>query len=133
MLTGTVPDSDPRIAQINRRIEVIQKRMAEEQSKVGGLSDPGAPNYAKLVTQYQNLQMEQDFAQKTYLAALGAYDQAVNDAQHKTRYLATYLEPTLAETSTAPMRLLRIFLTALIGSLAWSIVTMIYYALRDRR
>ena len=133
MLTGTVPASDPRIAQLNRRIDVIQKRMDEENSKVGGLADPNAAGYAKLVVDYQNLQMEQDFAQKAYLTALSAYDQAVNDAQHKTRYLTTYLSPTLAESSTAPSRPLRIFMTVLAGFLAWASIVMIYYALRDRR
>ena len=133
LLSGTVPDSDPRLAQLNRRISVIQARIAAEQAKVGGLSDSNAPNYAKLVTDYQNLSMEQDFAQKAYLTALGAYDQAINDAQHQTRYLATYLQPTLAQTPTAPQRLLRMLLTALVGLLTWGIGVMIYYALRDRR
>jgi capsular polysaccharide transport system permease protein len=133
LLSGTVPDSDPRLAQLNRRISVIQNRISSEQAKVGGLSDPGAPNYAKLVSDYQNLIMEQDFAQKAYLTALGAYDLAVNDAQHQTRYLATYLQPTLAQTSTAPQRGLRTLLAAMVGLLAWSIGVMIYYALRDRR
>lgn len=133
LLTGTVPDSDPRLAQLNRRISVIKNRIAAEQAKVGGLSDPGAPKYAQLITEYQNLIMEQDFAQKAYLAALSAYDQAVNDAQHQTRYLATYLQPTLAQTPTAPQRGLRVLLSVLVGLLAWSIATMIYYALRDRR
>ncbi|MBC7737398.1 MAG: sugar transporter, partial [Candidatus Saccharibacteria bacterium] len=133
MLVGTLPDSDPRIAQLNRRIEVIQKRMDEENSKVGGLADTTSPGYAELVVGYQNLQMEQDFAQKAYLTALSAYDQAVNDAQHKTRYLTTFLSPTLAESTTAPNRPLRVFLTLLAGFLAWASIVMIYYALRDRR
>lgn len=134
LLTGTVPANDPRIAQLNRRIDVIQNRINEEQSKVGsGLSNPDAPGYADLVVQYQNLQMQQDFASKAYVTALGAYDQAVNSAQQKTHYLATYLSPTLAESSTAPNRPLRIFMLALIGLLSWSALTMIYYALRDRR
>ena len=133
LLTGTVAESDPRLAQLNRRIGVIQNRIAAEQAKVGGLSDPGAPNYATLVNDYQNLIMEQDFAQKAYLTALGAYDQAINEAQHQTRYLATYLQPTLAQTSTAPQRGLRVLLAALVGLLSWCIGVMIYYALRDRR
>lgn len=134
LLNGTVPSSDPRLAQLQRRIEVIQNRIKEEQSKVGsGLSDPDSPGYANLVVEYQNLQMQQDFASKAYVTALGAYDQAVNAAQQKTHYLATYLSPTLAESSTAPNRPLRIFVLALIGLLSWSALTMIYYALRDRR
>lgn len=133
MLQGTLPDSDPRIAQLKRRIDVIQKRMDEESSKVGELADTTSPGYAKLVVDYQNLQMEQDFAQKAYLTSLSAYDQAVNDAQHKTRYLTTYLSPTLAESPTAPNRPLRVFLALLSGFLAWASIVMIYYALRDRR
>ncbi|MGV8988256.1 MAG: hypothetical protein ACOH2H_18450 [Cypionkella sp.] len=133
LLVGTVPDSDPRIAGLNRRIEVIQKRIAAEQSKVGGLADPNSAGYANLVADYQSLQMSSDFAQKAYLTALGAYDQALNDAQHKTRYLATFVQPTLAESSGAPDRPLWIFFAALIGFLAWATLAMIYYALRDRR
>jgi capsular polysaccharide transport system permease protein len=133
MLTGTVPDNDPRIGQLKRRIDVIQKRMDAEQAKVGGLSDTESAGFAKLTIDYQNLQMAQDFAQKAYLTSLGAYDQAVNNAEHKTRYLATYLQPTVAETSTAPNRPLRIFLLVLAGLFSWSALAMIYYALRDRR
>ncbi len=133
MLQGTLPETDPRITQLKRRIEVIQKRMNEETSKVGDLTDTNSPGYAKLMVDYQNLQMEQDFSQKAYLASLSAYDQAVNDAQHKTRYLTTYLSPTLAESSTAPNRPLRVLMALLVGFLVWSSVVMIYYALRDRR
>lgn len=74
-----------------------------------------------------------DFSQKAYLTALASYDQAVTDAQHKTRYLATFVSPTLAESSGAPNRPLWIFLAGLIGFLLWASLSMIYYALRDRR
>ncbi len=133
MLQGTVPQSDPRIAQLNRRIEVIQKRMDAENAKVGVISDTNSPGYAQLMVDYQNLLMEQEFSQKAYLTSLSAYDQTLADAQHKTRYLTTYLSPTLAESSTSPNRLLRIALTLLAGFLSWASVVMIYYALRDRR
>ncbi len=133
MLAGTISDSDPRIATLNRRIEVIQKRIEEERSKVGGLADPNAPGYANLVSKYATLTMANDFAQKAYMTALAAYDQAVSDAQHKTAYLATFISPTLAESSLAPNRGLWIFLVSLLGFLGWAASAMIYYALRDRR
>ena len=133
LLKGQVADNDPRIAQFNRRIEVIQKRISEETAKVGPVGDPNDPGYAALIRDYQNLEMEMEFAQKAYMAAQGAYDQAVSDAQQQTHYLATFLQPTIAQSSTAPDRPMNILLTALVGLLAWSSVTMIYYALRDRR
>ncbi len=133
MLTGTVPDTDPRIAQITRRIEVIRNRIAEEQSKVGANADSNSPGFAKLTADFEGLKVAQDFAQQAYLSALAAHDQALTDAQHKTRYLATYVEPTLAEASTAPSRPVSAGLTALIGLLSWAVTVLIYYALRDRR
>jgi capsular polysaccharide transport system permease protein len=133
LLTGTAAETDPRIAQLNRRIDVIRKRIAEEQAKVGAVSDSSSPGYAALVSDYQRLQVDSDFAEKAYLSALAAYDQAVTDAQHQTRYLATYVTPTLAEAPTAPNRPLNAALAALIGFLAWAILVLIYYALRDRR
>ena len=67
------------------------------------------------------------------MTALAAFDQSINDAQHKTRYLASYVAPTLAEAPTAPNRPLSALIVALIGGLLWSITVLIYYALRDRR
>lgn len=133
LLKGQVADNDPRIGQLNRRIDVIQKRIAEETGKVGASSDSAGPGYANLVRDYQNLQTEMEFAQKSYLASQGAYDQAVAEASQQTHYLATYLSPTLAQSSTAPDRPLRIFLVFLAGLMSWATMSMVYYALRDRR
>ena len=133
MLAGTVGKNDLRINTLNRRIEVIQNRIAEEQAKVGGASDSSAPGFAKLMQDFERLKVDQDFSERAYLAALAAYDQAINDAQHKTRYLATYVAPTLAEAPTAPNRPLTAVVVALIGFLLWSILVLLYYALRDRR
>ena len=133
MLSGTVAETDPRVVQLTRRIEVIRNRIAEEQSKVGATADSNSPGFAKLMAEFERLKVDQDFAQQAYLSALAAHDQALTDAQHKTRYLATYVDPTLAESSTAPNRPMTAALVALIGFLSWSVVVLVYYALRDRR
>ena len=133
LLVGQVADSDPRIAQLTRRIAVIDKRLDEETGKVGSLGDASDPGYAALIRDYQALTLEMDFAQKAYIAAQGAYDQTMTDAVQQTHYLATFLEPTKAQSTTAPDRPLQIFLTLLAGLLAWTAISMIYYALRDRR
>lgn len=133
MMAGTVPETDSRLAQLKRRLDVIRNRIEEEQAKVGATSDSNSPGFAKLMADFEKLKVEQDFAQQAYLSALAAHDQALTDAQHKTRYLATYVAPTLAEAATAPNRPLTAALTALIGFLLWSVLVLTYYALRDRR
>ena len=133
MLSGTVGSKDLRISTLNRRVEVIRNRIAEEQSKVGTDANGSTTGFAKLMQDFERLRVDQDFAEKAYLASLAAYDQALNDAQHKTRYLATYVAPTLAEAPTAPNRPLAALVVALAGFLMWSVIVLIYYALRDRR
>ena len=133
MLAGTVGRKDVRFSSLNRRIEVIKNRIAEEQSKVGTSTDGTASGFAELMQEFERLKVDQDFAERAYLASLAAYDQAINDAQHKTRYLAAYVAPTLAEAPTAPSRPLAALLVALIGFLLWAVVVLTYYALRDRR
>ena len=133
MLAGTVGANDLRISTLNRKIEVINNRIAVEQAKVGGATDSTSPGFAKLMQEFERLKVNQDFAESAYLSARAAYDQAISDAQHKTRYLATYVAPTLAESSTAPNRPLAALVVAVIGFLLWSITVLMYYALRDRR
>lgn len=133
LLIGQVADTDPRIANLKRRIEVIENRLDEETGKVGSLGNPDDPGYAALIRDYQGLTLEMDFSQKSYIAAQGAYDQSMTDAVQQTRYLATFLTPTVAQSTTAPDRPLQIFLTLLTGLLIWTSISMIYYALRDRR
>ena len=133
MLAGTVPAGDPRIATLTRRLDVIRNRIAQEQAKVGAAADSNSPGFAQLMADFERLKVEQDFAQQAYLSALATHDQALTEAQQKTRYLATYVAPTLAEAPTAPNRPLAAALTALIGFLIWAISVLTYYALRDRR
>ena len=133
MLAGTVPASDPRQTQLSRRLEVIRNRITEEQAKVGATADSNSPGFAKLMADFERLKVDQDFAQQAYLSALAAHAQALTDAQQKTRYLAAYVDPTLAEAPTAPNRPMTAAMTALIGFLIWSVLVLTYYALRDRR
>ena len=133
MLEGTSAKNDPRRDQAKRRIEVIGARIDEERRRVSLSDAPGRKSYADLVSEYEQLSLEQEFAQRSYVAALAAHDSAVANAQRATRYIATYLPPTLAEKSEYPNRLLLTALTFGALVLFWSIVVLTYYSIRDRR
>ncbi len=130
---GGAADSDPRVVNAQRRVDIIQAKINDEQSKVKAANGTDQKGYAELVSSYERLKIDQDFAEKAYLTALATYDAAVSEATHKQVYLATYEEPTLAQAATAPQRWLILAAIVLIGFFAWSIVTLVYYALRDRR
>ena len=65
--------------------------------------------------------------------ALTSLELARDEASRQSRYLATYIRPTLAEDSEYPKRGMFALLAGLILLMSWSILVLIYYSVRDRR
>ena len=133
LLVATTRPSDPRIAQVERRISGIEKRISEERQKLGAGAGIEGAAFANLVGQFESLQVDLEFAQQAYLTALTAYDTAVAEAQRQSRYLAAYLDPTLAETPEYPRREVILSILAMVLFGVWAILVLVFYSLRDRR
>ncbi len=133
LLFQTTGTGDPRVKQVEQRVSVIQKRLDAERERFSSAEGDASGAYATLVGEYERLSVDRQFAETSYVSALSSLDTAVADAARKSRYLAAYIEPTLAETAEYPRRV--ITLATLAGFLfaAWAIAVMIYYSLRDRR
>jgi len=123
---------DPRFDQLDRRIEVISKRIETERARIAA-SDDGSQGYADLVAEYEGLRLEGEFAERAYVAARAGLDAAIAAAQRKSRYLAVYMPATLAETAEYPQRWTWSLLVAGLLFTGWSILALSYYAVRDRR
>lgn len=135
LLTQTTSGDDPRVVQARRRIEVIRIRISDERQSFASDSPVNAPasdDYPSLIAEYEGLVVDREFAESTYRAALTALDLARTTAQRKSRYLATYVEPTLAESSQYPRRLTIIGLAGLFLLLGWGVLVLVYYSIRDR-
>ncbi|WP_220748757.1 MULTISPECIES: capsule biosynthesis protein [Jannaschia] len=148
ILVQTAPANDPRIVQLKRRIETIESRIAEERSKLGlgsrprndegqdegGTAEGGELDaFADLVGEYESLIVDLNFAEQSYTAALAGYDSSLAESRRQSRYLAAHVRPTLAESAAHPERTKLISLVALFSFLAWGIIVLAAYALRDRR
>lgn len=131
LLLLSTNDSDPRVRQALRRIEVIRDRISEERRGFAGSAASDA-DYPRLIARYESLRVDQEFAEQTYRAALTAYDAARSNAARQSLYLATYIEPTLAQRADYPERWLLSALTLIFLLLVWSILALVYYSLRDR-
>lgn len=135
LLLGTVSENDPRVTMAQRQIEVIRSRMASERQdfanpspETGGVGE----DYPSLIAEYESLSVDREFAEQTYRAALAALDIARANAARQSRYLASYIQPTLADEAEFPKRFTLLGLTALVLLLCWSIMALIYYSIRDR-
>lgn len=133
MLSANTSQTDPRYVQAQKRVEVIEARIAAERARFGEQASATDEAYAALVAEFEALTVDLEFAQNSYLSARAAHDAALAEAQRKSRYLATYLAPTLAEKPEYPQRLLILMLFAGMAFAVWAIAVLVYYTLRDRR
>ncbi|MEP1945519.1 MAG: hypothetical protein ABJJ20_01765 [Lentilitoribacter sp.] len=134
LLNNSTRDGDPRLEQARRRIEVIEERIREERRKFGvGGGDTQDESYAETIAEFERLTVDREFAEQAYAATLSAFDAARAEANRQSRYLAAYIQPTLAERSEFPNKALLISIVSLFSFLGWAILALSYYALRDRR
>jgi len=133
LLLQITSESDPRVRQAERRIEVIQERISSERLNFATQDvTVFGTDYPRLLARFESLMVDQEFAVLTYTASLAALDAARSNIERQSLYLATYIRPTLAESPAYPQRLLTLSLFAIFLGLIWAALTLIYYSLRDR-
>lgn len=125
--------NDPRGDQVSRKITVIQARIKDERKKLGVGAGVDGKAYANLVGEYESLIVEREFAEKTYLTALTALNNSKAEAQRQGRYLASFIGPTLAQSSQYPERWVLLGLITLFAFVIWSILVLVAYSIKDRR
>ena len=136
LLRGSVSETDPRLKKALQRIDVIRDRInIERQTFTSASTETGAvgEDYPSLIAESERLNVDLEYAESSYGAALTALEVARDDAARQSRYLATYIKPTRAEDSEYPKRYILAGLAGLFLLLGWSILSLIYYSIRDRR
>lgn len=135
LLRGTVAAGDPRLKKAEQLIDVIRDRIdIERQTFTSTNTDTGAvgEDYPSLISEFERLTVDREYTEQAYRAALSGLALARDEAIRQSRYLATYIKPTRAQEAEYPQRLLLTGLAALFLLLIWSILSLIYYSIRDR-
>jgi len=135
LLLTTTKENDPRLTQAQRRIDVIRERIViERQTFTSANTETGAvgEDYPTLISEFEALNVDLDYAQEAYHAALAARGVARDDVARQSRYLATYIKPTRPQSSEYPERFILSGLAGVFLLLIWSILTLVYYSVRDR-
>jgi len=135
LLEASTNPEDPRIVQAKRRIQVIRERISAERrtfasdsTEVGDVGE----DYPTLIAEFEGLTVDREVAEETYRAALKALEVARDNASRQSRYLATYVRPTLADSSEYPQRYVLSGLAGLFLLLTWSVFALVFYSVRDR-
>jgi len=132
LLSDVTGQNDPRIGLALRKIEVIRARIGEERQKLVSSEGTGG-DFSSLIGTFEALRVDLEFAEQSYVSALSAYDGSVADARRKSTYLAAYVEPTRAQRSEYPNRIIILALTGLFLFLIWSVLALVAYSIRDRQ
>lgn len=138
LLAISTTKTDPRYIQSQNQISVIRKRIEAEKEAVLSGSNLGGDalsgeDYPTLLAEYESLLVNREYAEQTYRAGLAALDIARAEASRQSSYLAPYLNPTRPESSTFPRREMLFGLISLFVIMGWTILTLIYYSVRDSR
>ncbi|QYK43510.1 MAG: sugar transporter [Paracoccaceae bacterium] len=133
ILAANTNANDPRYLQAQKRVEVIETRIRAERARFGDNPAEEDQRYAELVAEFEALSADLEFAQQAYTTSRAAYDNALAEAQRQSRYLATYMPPTLAERSIYPQKPMILGLTTGLLFSIWMIAAIVFYSLRDRR
>jgi len=135
LLLTTSKQNDPRLTQARRRIDVIRERIfIERQTFTSANTETGAvgEDYPSLISEFEALNVDLNYAEEAYYAALTARGVARDDVARQSRYLATYIKPTRPQSSGYPERFIVSGLAGVFLLLIWSILTLVYYSVRDR-
>ncbi|MDN5567465.1 MAG: sugar transporter [Paracoccus sp. (in: a-proteobacteria)] len=131
MLRSNAQPDDPRISQTDLRVQVIREQIDAERQKFGSDSEDVA--LSEVVGQYEILAVDRQFAETSYTAALASYETARAEAVRQSRYLASYIRPTLAQEPEFPQRAKLLLIISGFLAVSWVIGSLIFYSLRDRR
>ena len=135
-------EDTPRIRVIKSQISALASRIEAEKQRLGsGTTDAktarttqdliGSDVSGRLQL-YEKLELEREFGERTYAAALASLEKARLDATGKQRYLAVFIQPTLSQMAQYPQRFLHALMVFLAGMFAWGMATLVYYNIRDR-
>jgi capsular polysaccharide transport system permease protein len=133
LFSRTIQTNDPRRLQSQQRIDAIEHQIREERAKFGSNPAGAGEDYAAVLAEFERLTVDRELAEQKYTNALANYDAAQAKAQRQSRYLATFVFPTLAESPQYPQRWILVLIATLVLFGSWAISVLVYYSLRDRR
>jgi len=157
-VSGYLADDAPSVQMLKSRIKALTGEIARIQGQVSdgsneilpqtGDSGPAAVStsqpiptgklapaksdaLATSVGTYQELALNQDFAEKAYTAAMASLEHARSEAARTQSYLAIYAQPSVAEQATYPRRGMNVFMVFVLSCVLWAIGMLGTLTIRD--
>ena len=129
MLSYFKPDS-PQVMTQKAVIGALERELELQRETLTGAGD--GSTYTKLLTEYQNLSIEEEFAVNAYTSALSFLKLSRNEAQRQQSYVSAFMPPTLPEKASFP-NVPKEILVVLIGALLmYTVLALIITTIREQ-
>jgi len=129
--TQNLAPNAPAIVVLKSQIKSVREQLARTEAAVGTRNDNGSP-LSTVVGQFEQLNLEVQFAQNMLTGAMQALTQARVNALTQHLYITPYVRPHLPQSSTYPRRFLSVLMVALMAFSFWLAGLMIVRSIRER-
>ncbi len=120
----------PRVRQLENRLDVLSKQLAKEKKRLAGkVKDDQSLN--DLLSGFQTLAIEEEFAQKQLTSAMTSLEAARVRADAQSQYVEAFQRPVLADESLYPRPVLFSFIYMLTSLLLLGLLSLIVAAVRE--
>jgi capsular polysaccharide transport system permease protein len=130
-LRTTGPDA-PGVAPLKAKLDSINMQIADLQQQMAGSRDAKS-NLAALISQFEELDLKRQFAEKLYALTQEGLTRARLLAERRNVYLAVFVPPSLPEDFSYPLRYSSFFLIAAVAFLTWCCGATIWASIEDHR
>ena len=120
----------PRVVMLRNRLEVLQKQLQAEKARLASQMQGDRPLSA-LVSEFQGLTLEEEFAQKQLTSAMASLETARVQAESKTLYVESFQKPIVPDESLYPRPVIFSLIFMLAAAVLLGLVSLIVAAIRE--
>lgn len=120
----------PRVVMLQNRLAVLQQQLQSEKARLASQMQGDKPLSA-LVSEFQSLTLEEEFAQKQLTSAMASLEAARVQAESKTLYVESFQKPMVPDESLYPRPVVFSLIFMLAAAVLLGLVSLIVAAIRE--
>lgn len=122
----------PTVQAMKTRLEGLDRQIDDLKGKLTG-GAAGAATIAGVISQFEQLELQRQFAEKLYQMAEDGLERARQKAEAQNIYVTVFVPPALPQEAKFPERLSLSLLTPIGLAIVWGIFALIGAAVDDHR
>lgn len=133
ILSKNMNPNAPPIVNLKQRIAATEEQVNNARAEVGrNAADAQTPELtSQLLSEFESLELERQFAEKAYTATLTSLERARSDSIRTQRYLSVFVEPHMPQEPSHPKRLLMILTIFGFAFIGWAVFLLVYLTIKE--